>query len=226
MITYSSPQFAAFAKYVLDWEGGLSRNPNDRAARFVASGQYHTNRGIIWPTFQYYAKSIGVAPTYENFISLTRDQCKQILWQFLLSVKGNQYKTPAIGLTLAEFAWGSGSGNAINHLQNALLSLKAPIRKTRAFDKQTIDAANSANQTTLYKTLWTVRQNFLLAIVSKDPAQKVFLKGWLNRVKDFQKNFPYNATGGGLLSAALIIGAALLFKKKSSTFLEQNSAIL
>lgn len=203
MITYGSPDFDKFARYVLNWEGGLSNHPADYAARFVARGQYHTNRGIIWPTFQFYAKSIGVAATYENFLKLTKEQCKQILWQFLLSVKGNRYKSPQIALSVTEFAWGSGGGNAIKHLQTALLNLGQNIRRTGIFDQQTIDAANRVNQAALYAELWKVREAFLRAIVRNNPSQGVFLQGWLNRVRDFQKRFPYSAAATGLGLAAI-----------------------
>ena len=51
---------------------------------------------------------------------------------------------------------------------------------------KTLAAINSANPRELFDRLWQARKQFYLNIVKRDPTQKEFLNGWMNRLDSFQ----------------------------------------
>ena len=47
---------------------------------------------------------------------------------------------------------------------------------------KTLQAVNNADSRTLFDTIKAEREAFLYRIVERDPSQKRFIKGWLNRL--------------------------------------------
>jgi len=212
MLLPGSAKFVKYAAYIRKWEGGVSKDPNDSAASYVKPGQIHTNRGIIWPTFKTYAPKLGIQPTYENFIKLTEKQADQIVYFFYLACKGDKLNDE-IGLTLTEFTWGSGLGYTQRALRSALRQMGYDkIDPTGAINAAVIMAANQANQKQLYTKLWENRKAFLISITQTRPANKKFLKGWLNRWENFQKEFPW--TGAAALGTFFFIGLTIFLYKR------------
>jgi lysozyme family protein len=213
MILPSSQKWKDYSRFVLGWEGKGSSDPTDYASRYVKPGQIHTMRGIIWPTFQANAKAIGVEPTYANFLKLTQEQADLILYQFYKFVQGGKFKD-SIGLTITEFTWGSGYGNSVPALRKAVRSFPGNenIPARGAIDTQLITAANKIPEKKLYDKLWADRAAFLNAIVARDPSQKRFIVGWMNRVRDFQKKFPVTAAAVAIGIIPLGIGIFFLVR--------------
>lgn len=204
-----------YSRFVLGWEGKGSNDPTDTASKFVKPGQIHTMRGVIWPTFQFYAKKIGLEPTYQNFLKLTEEQSNLILYQFYLACKGNKFAAP-IGLTLTEFTWGSGLGNASRAIRKAVRAFGYDqIAPTGTINAAVWDAANKIPVQKLYDQLWKDRKAFLIGIADRNPSQKRFINGWLNRWKNFQDKFPNTIKAAGIGIGALILGAGLFFLIRS-----------
>lgn len=210
MLKSTDKVFQDYANFVLKFEGKGSNDPTDTASQYVGKGQIHTMRGVIWPTFQANAKKIGLEPTYQNFLKLTKQQATDILYQFYLICKGNKL-ADSIGLTLTEFTWGSGLGNSSKALRKAVRSFGFDkIDSSGPINDALIKAANSIPVPQLYNKLWQDRKDFLIAIPERNPSQKKFINGWLNRWNQFQKKFP-NTTKAGIGIGLLIIGAGLFF---------------
>ena len=51
---------------------------------------------------------------------------------------------------------------------------------------KTISCINSQNQEEAFKKIWNRRKKFYDSLVAKNPSQKVFLKGWMNRLNAFK----------------------------------------
>ena len=212
MLLPTDPIFIKYARYVLGWEGKGSADPTDTASQYVAPGQIHTIRGVIWPTFQSNAKKIGVEPTYANFLKMTSAQADKILYQFYLICKGDKMPD-IIGLTITEFTWGSGLGNSKKAIRKAVRSFGFDeIESNGAINAAVLDAVNKIPVNELYTKLWTDRKAFLIGITERNPSQKKFIRGWLNRWANFQKLFPntlVKKTAIGI--GAILIGTGLFF---------------
>lgn len=107
-------------------EGGLSRDPNDTAAKYPAPFEingktgWHTNKGITWQTFSSNANRLNYVASKENFVNMPDD-----IWLKIL--KGVYMKAfpldriahlPRIQAVIITWAWGSGTGGAERYLAN------------------------------------------------------------------------------------------------------------
>jgi hypothetical protein len=211
---FDSPLFQKYAEFTGHAEGGLSSNPNDSAAKFVKKGQYHTNRGIIWPTFQTYSKVLGVAPTYINFLGLTKDQANKILHEYY-KVASAGIKDPLTGLILTNIYW--GSGNVLgSHTRLALREMGLPVKITGNFDQDIKATINLQDPAKFRASLMKVRKDWLTALTERRPQNKVFLKGWLAREDRFRKEFLEGQEPekkNSLAFLALLLGGFLFFRK-------------
>ena len=86
----------------------------------------------------------------------------------------------AIANTLVDWVWGSG-----------VYGIKIPQRMLGVtadgvVGAKTIEALNNAPKDFLQR-LYKEREDFLNRIVKNNPTQKVFLKGWMNRMEDLKK---------------------------------------
>jgi lysozyme family protein len=95
-------------------------------------------------------------------------------------VGGDTIRNQSFAEMLADFAYNSGVGTASKKLQK-LLGLK----EDGVIGPVTIAKVNSVNQEDLFNKFKQIRINFYLAIVNSNPSQKVFLKGWMNRINSF-----------------------------------------
>jgi lysozyme family protein len=95
--------------------------------------------------------------------------------------KADQLQEP-VSLLHFDAAVNHGVGRAVKFLQQAL-----QVTVDGDIGPKTLAAAKSADQIELGKKLLEVRKNFFLAIVARDPSQKKFLNGWLNRIEQIKK---------------------------------------
>ena len=93
--------------------------------------------------------------------------------------QADKIENQAVANTLVDFAWGSGTKTSILLIQR-LLGLKAD----GVVGQQTLKALNTAYPKELLEKIYAFRINFLKSIVQRNATQKVFLKGWLNRMND------------------------------------------
>jgi lysozyme family protein len=177
MLSINSNIFNDYANHVLDVEGGKTSNVKDTtAAKQVAPGQVHTNRGITWNVYKSLATKLGLSNDYNSFLNLTKDQAKKFIYQFYIDVAKDLPDQTAMAVT--ESAWASGPGQATTNLINALKKLGYPT-KTR---KAAALVASKINDKDLAIAVAKEQQLKYETLAKDNPAKYGdFLKGWTNR---------------------------------------------
>lgn len=94
--------------------------------------------------------------------------------------KADRIDNQSVANLLVDWVWGSGSWGIV--IPQRILNVKAD----GVVGNVTLSALNAAIQKELFKSIWYERKIYLLNLVVKDPTQKVFLKGWLNRLNDMK----------------------------------------
>lgn len=170
-------------------EGGLSKDPNDNAAKFpVPDGSgFHTNKGITWQTFTSLAPTLGYIATpklfYEMPEALWRTIYKRAYWD---AVRGDEIKSIGIAIYLVDFAFNSGPGNAVRVLQRVLNeSFGNKLVVDGAIGPLTIAATNAANERNLLSAYHQARLNFINASSKIKPTLKKGLENRAIAVRDF-----------------------------------------
>ena len=80
---------------------------------------------------------------------------------------------------LVDWVWGSGKWGIV--IPQRILGVK----QDGLVGVQTITALNAANQRKLHADIFAAREKFFDDIVKKDPSQRVFARGWKNRLNSF-----------------------------------------
>jgi lysozyme family protein len=168
--------FEGFASKVLHLEGGFVDHPADKGGP--------TKYGVILSTWKQYGydKDNDGDIDADDVKELSEDDAryvaKKVFWDF--------FKADAIAVqSIAEFIvdWGYNSGRVLVAKKvQKLLNLVAD----GAIGTMTLNAINSAIPKTLFESLKEARKNFIEAIVKERPSQKVFYKGWMNRINSFR----------------------------------------
>jgi len=160
---------------ILKWEGGFVNHPNDKGGA--------TNKGITIGTYTYYRKLKGLStPSVNDLKNLSNDEwidiLKTLYWD---KWKADEIQNQSIANLLVDWTWGSGS-YGIKYPQQVLGVVADGI-----VGKKTLAAVNDyPNQEELFQKLWNRRKKHFEDIVNRDSSQKVFLKGWLNRLNDYR----------------------------------------
>jgi lysozyme family protein len=169
------------------WEGGLSNDPNDSASsypcpiRYKGQSGWHTNKGVTYKAW------VGVFGTNNEtgFLAMSNDDWglifKSKYWD---AVKGDKIALQSIANVLVSWAWGSGSKTAIKQMQRVL-----GVTVDGIIGNQTISAINESNEVELFEKCIIARKQFFEFITKRNPKNLKFLKGWLNRLNDFNKQF-------------------------------------
>jgi lysozyme family protein len=152
-------------------EGGYVNNPNDKGGC--------TNSGI---TISTYRKYFGKTKTCNDLKKLSENHWMTIFingyWNKIL---GYKIKNQSIADFLADWYWHSGS-YAIKFTQQIL-----NVSSDGVVGPKTIAAINNyPNQKELFQKLWNRRKKQFDDIVKRNPSQKIFLKGWYNRINNFK----------------------------------------
>lgn len=152
------------------WEGGYSNHKDDKGGC--------TMMGI---TIAVYRKYYGLRKTCEDLKKITPTEWTHILktgyWD---KMKADQIENQSIANLCVQMCWGSGPITAIKKIQ-ACLGLKAD----GIVGPKTLGALNAPDRATTFQKLWNMRKVWLTNI-STIGNNKVFLKGWLNRLNDYK----------------------------------------
>jgi lysozyme family protein len=192
---------------VLESEGGYSNNKSDKGGE--------TYRGISrlynpdWKGWQIIEQA---KPLKNNQIiksnildNLIADYYKKNYWD---TINGD-YLPKQVAPLLFDFAVNSGVGSASKAFQKIVSQLSGKkIVIDGKIGQGTINAANLIDSKKLFNTLMDYRIAYYENIATKNPTQKKFLTGWLNRLKKYQFEIQL---GAGIFIA--IIGFWLLFRK-------------
>lgn len=199
--------YKKFVPFILRWEGGEVNDSSDRGG--------HTNKGITRNTFNALSKKVlGKAPTLENFKNLSTQDAMLIIRHFWNKATGNnQIKSQAVAEAITSWFWGSGS-YGIKLWQRMLRDHfgKTDISVDGGVGRQTVSYTNAIPENTLMAQAIKVRAQTFKTLAVRDPRQKKFLKGWLNRLEDFTKRHQDTLkTTGSIGGVSLLLGLALLF---------------
>jgi len=179
-----------FIDFVRQWEGGKSKALTDTASKNPApgSGGVHTNKGITWTTYYNNGKGHGYKPSVPDFLKMSDKRWLQIFdscyWDPMHGDK-LMLRDPSLAFFVVQFAWGSGTGGA--EIQLA----KFQRQKMGVVDSN-ITKSEIANNFVLDPMPTAVRFKQLIdfkAAYFKSLAQPANLKGWLNRLNDFNQKF-------------------------------------
>ena len=179
---------------VFDAEGGYQRFAEDRGNYNSRGDLVGTNWGISAPVYEEW---IGRPPTTADMQSMSHQEAKQILKaRFWDVIQGDSIANQSVANILFD--------GRVNHGRSGVKILQRvlKVKVDGVVGNQTLSAVNRANPNRLFNAYKEARRRYYHAIVNNKPSQGIFLKGWLNRLNQFQ----WAAAGSwGVLSIGLAV---------------------
>ena len=155
---------------ILRWEGGFSDNPYD------AGGA--TMRGVTLATFrQFYGANMTVADLKAITDKQWRHIFKKGYWD---KVRADEFVNQSIAELFVDWVWMSGATTPVKTLQRLV-----GAQQDGLLGPKTLAMVNAYEPARLYGALKAARYAFYDEIVAKRPANRVFLKGWHNRLESY-----------------------------------------
>ena len=167
--------FDPFADLLLLLEGGYGNYKEDSGGP--------TKYGVILATWKQYGyDKNGDHKIDENDIKLlTKEDARKIakrqFWDYFQADKINNQSIAEI---IVDWGYNSGRATAASAVQKLI-----GIPSNGKFSVTTITAINNASQKELFDKIKIARKLFYDRIVARNPSQKIFYKGWLNRIAHF-----------------------------------------
>ena len=168
VVNASGDIFDKIFEYILQVEGGYSNDKNDKGGK--------TKYGII----EVEARKYGYKGDMRD---LTKGIAEDIYKnKYYLSNNLDKIKDKRVALSIAD--WTINSGNwGTKKAQQTVNILKGDILVVDGIlGEKSIQAINSINPEIFLTQYHELQRKFYQAIVAHNSSQKVFLKGWLNRV--------------------------------------------
>lgn len=161
---------------ILKWEGGWSNHPSDKGGA--------TMRGITYSTFcAWRQQQHRPQPSVADLRQLGQEEWNSIFLSFYWHKwKADLIENQGIANLLVDFAWASGAATSIRHIQKNVLCLK-PDGIVGPLTLRAIN--NHPNPKELFVRIKEARIAFVNRLAERDATQKVFLKGWTNRINSF-----------------------------------------
>lgn len=172
--------FDAALRFTLGFEGGRVDHPADKGKR--------TAFGITKQVYDGWRRTHG-QPTQDPWL-IAKSEIEGIYQRwYWTKVWGEEFDAvdPALGFLLFDAAVHHGCGQSVKWFQRALVSgLSAdgiPGPKTLAAAHDQWDAGNRRD---VIVECLAARRLLMHQLASREPSQKVFLKGWLTRVGELE----------------------------------------
>lgn len=150
--------------FTLRWEGGLSDNPNDRGGL--------TMQGVTQATYDRWRKAQKLPA--RSVRELERPELEAIYERGYWRASGAHLLAWPLCLVVFDLAVHSGPG----------MARKTLARARRLWGERATDLD-------LARAVIDLRVTFLYGIVRTRDSQRVFLRGWLNRVRDLKELIGY-----------------------------------
>lgn len=162
-----TPRYLASLKPVLGIEGGVSNDPDDRGGL--------TNAGVTQRTYDAWRASHHLPQQPVTMISMVEVQ--QLYWEdYWGAAQCDRFPAP-IDTIIFDMAVNSGPKQALMTLQGTM-----NIAKDGVVGPKTMAAVASYQPLTLADQYLDARERFYYDICARDPSQKKFLSGWINRI--------------------------------------------
>jgi len=163
------------APIIFKWEGGYVKDALD------AGGA--TNMGVTLATW----RTVGYDKNYDGTIDekdvklLSIEDATIVLKKYYWDRwKADYITNQSVANILVDWVWASGKWGII--IPQKLLGVK----DDGIVGNTTISKLNSINQEEFFNKIVEERINFVRMIVTNRPSQIRFLKGWINRIKDYK----------------------------------------
>lgn len=168
--------------YKWEAEKGLSDNEADKGGI--------TNDGITWKRYEQVCKRVlGVKPTRERFEQLTKQEIKQFYDYSFKQIGFDKIDNKVVAAVCFDFALNSAFGK--REIQKVLQGMGYILKADNIFGPVTLRILNRAVRIEgAYNVCWAIlvaRQRYVESLVVKDESQRVFLKGWTNRIEDWKQ---------------------------------------
>jgi len=179
----SVQRFDECLSIVLKFEGGLSDHPLDRGGR--------TNFGVTQSTYDRYRKSLGLPP--QDVAKITKDEVREIYYRFYWTPSKADKMPQPLDLLVFDTAVNCGVLTAVRLLRRVLSLWGLTPRWTDDVLRDDVISVlwKVAKEPNKLKGLCfdylSARRDYYLKIVERNPSQKVFLRGWLNRVQKLKQ---------------------------------------
>lgn len=163
-------EFDKYAPKLLQFEGGYVNHPEDKGGI--------TNKGITIQTYRAYCGEHKTIKDLQNMSYGTWQKImKDMYWD-----KCNADKIENQSLAEIIVDWCVNSGMVGLRKVQEIVGCKpdgiaGPI---------TLSLINTSDAETLFDRLWKARYQFYINIVKRNPSQKVFMNGWMNRLNSFK----------------------------------------
>ena len=162
--------FSKYAPKLLQLEGGYTNHPEDKGGP--------TNLGITLKTYREYCGQEKTIKDLQNMSYGTWEKImKDLYWD---RVKGDKIENQSLAEIVADWCVNSGL-TGVMKVQEILGckpdGIVGPI---------TLSLINTSDAELLFDRIWKARQQFYINIVKKNPKQKVFMNGWMNRLNSFK----------------------------------------
>ena len=160
--------------HILKWEGGFANDPADLGGA--------TCKGVTLATYEAYCRKKGYPrPTIERLRNMPQSQWEEIFkTMYWDRWKADSIRSQSVANMLVDWLWGSG-----------VYAIKIPQRMLGvAVDgivgSKTIEAVNKRAPREFFDTLKKERADYYERICISRPANRKFLKGWLNRLNSLK----------------------------------------
>jgi len=162
-----------YALKLWNLEGGYVNNPNDKGGS--------TNRGITFETLRLYNHFNGFGePTLNNLKNINFTLfCSILKWHSWDYWKADKIVNQSVAELVVDWHFNSGKWGIT--IPQRILGLESD----GIVGKRTISAINGIGEL-VFNQLKDARKKFFEDIVLNHPNQKVFLKGWINRINKFK----------------------------------------
>ena len=151
-------------------EGGFVDHPSDKGGP--------TNMGITLPALSDW---LGRPATVEDLKALTAADARAFYTEVHITKPGFGVIPNQKMLSLVvDMSVNHGLKNAVKMLQRSV-----GVEDDGVFGEKSKAAVQAANYGQLYLRLCAERGRFYGRIITKDPSQSVFAKGWMNRLGEF-----------------------------------------
>lgn len=162
--------FKKYAPKLLQLEGGFVYHPNDKGGA--------TMKGVTLAT---YREHFGSHKTIADLKNIPYGEWQQIMkagyWD---KCKADQIESQSVAEITVDWCVNSGLVG-LRRVQELV-----GARPDGICGPITLSLINSSNPKDLHNRILSARKQFFTNIVKRNPSQKVFMKGWMNRLSMFE----------------------------------------